>query len=162
MNYGETAQQVLEALQAAAGDDGDPAIVVTRTTPTPRGSVAAPVVETAAGVGLIFDYSFRDSGAGTLGATLIQANDKNLLLASLAADGAALALTPRKGDKILAPDGLRYHVENVKAVGPSGVVVLFDIQLRDGVAAPSHGPALVTESGALLTTEDGSAILLES
>lgn len=161
MSYAETAQGVLEDLIEAA-EEGTYACTITRTTPPARGSADAAVVETATGVGLIFDYESRDSGTSSHGATLILANDKRLYLAALAADGTAIALTPKKGDKITAPDGLKYNVENVKRVGPSGVVVLFDIQLRDGVAAPTHGPALLTESGALLTTEDGSAILLES
>lgn len=129
MNYGDTAQQVLEALQAAAGDDGDPGVALTRTYPVPRGGGVAPAPLATAGVGLIFDYDFRDSGSSMLGETRILAGDKRLLLAALTAAGAAIA-PPLKGDAAVAPDGLTYTVENVKAVGPSGVVVLYDVQLR--------------------------------
>lgn len=129
MNYGETAQQVLEALQAAAGDDGDPTTTLTRTYPAPRGGGATPAPVVTPGVGLVFDYDFKDSGAGMLGATQILAGDKRLLLATLTATGAAIP-APLKGDKALAPDGLTYTVENVKVVSPSGVAVLYDVQLR--------------------------------
>ncbi len=129
MNYGETAQQVLEALQAAAGDDGDASVVITRTTPTPRGSSDAATTATTNGVGLVFEYNRVNSGDGVHPGTEILAGDKQLLLAALDANGVAITL-PKKGDKCLAPDGITYNVENVKPLAPSGVAVLYDVNLR--------------------------------
>lgn len=129
-DYLATAQDALEALTEFGG--ADPGVTLTRTPPgayKPGQGTGTPGEPTTwAGVGLVFDYDFKDSGASVAGASLIQAGDRRLYLAALGADGVAI-VAPKHGDKCQAPDGA-YKVENVKTLAPAGLAVLYDVQLR--------------------------------
>lgn len=130
-DYLATAQDALDVLLEFGG--ATPGALFTRTTPgaydTGTRTTGEPTTTTTAGVALAFDYEFKDSGAATEGGSLIRAGDKRLYLAALSALGAAIA-APRKGDACRAPDGLTYAVENVKTLAPTGVAILYDVQLR--------------------------------
>ncbi len=81
------------------------------------------------GVGLVFDYDFRTSGANTMGSSLIQAGDRQLYLSTFDVDGAPVA-TPIDGGKCTAPDGTLYTMHNVKNLAPAGVPILYEVTLR--------------------------------
>jgi hypothetical protein len=127
----ETAQQAHAALVDAGGDD--PGVTLTHTAVAEYDKATSTTtpgaVTTTAGVGLVFDYEFRDSGASTHAGTLVRAGDRRLYLSPLDASLAAIR-PPEHGDKCLGPDGLTYNVESVKTLSPAGVPLLYDLLLR--------------------------------
>ncbi len=133
MDWGDTAQQALEALVAAGG--AAPGVTLTRTTPgeydPATSTTAAPTVLVTAGVGLVFPYSLQASGESRYGegGALIVMGDQQLYLAALDAAGVAIA-DPKAGDACLAPDGFTYTVKTVKTLAPAGVALVHDVQLR--------------------------------
>jgi hypothetical protein len=126
-----TAQQAHDALVDAGG--AEPGVVLTHPATGGYDKATSTVVPgapvTARGVGLVFDYDFRDSGAAVNGNTLVRAGDRRLYLSPFDQDGADVR-PPEHGDKCLAPDGMTYNVESVKTLAPAGVAVLYDVLLR--------------------------------
>lgn len=128
-NYAKTAVQARNSLQRFGGQV--PGATFTRETGGggQPGQNSAPSIQSWQAIALVFDYSGQSQGDGTRLDALIQAGDKQLYAAAIDAAGAPIT-APAKPDKCLAPDGVEYTVETVKPLGPAGVLVLYEIQLR--------------------------------
>jgi hypothetical protein len=126
-DYPESAQDALELLVDFGG--AEPGLAFTRTTrggfdPATGGGATAAM--TFQGVGLIFAYT--DKGGTTAAGSTVKAGDQKAYVAALTVDGQALP-APAKPDRVLAPDGITYTVENVDALAPAGQVVLYELHL---------------------------------
>lgn len=110
---------VLDMAGPPAVDDYDPA--------TGTGGPAAPTSVTALGV--ILDYTAKEYGNQP--DALIRYGDRQVLMAAIDVNGAAMTVdqVPMEA-QILAPDGVTYTIKNIKPLNPTGVVVLFDINVR--------------------------------
>lgn len=132
IDYAETAQSAHDAIVDAGG--GDPGVTLTRTTrgghDAASGAPGAGTTTTTAGVGLVFDYELINSGAGTYDSSLTREGDKRLILSTMTLAGVAIAQPKKGADRVLCPDGSTYNVERVKVISPTGVPVLYDVQLR--------------------------------
>lgn len=120
----EDARQILLDFGGAT-----PGLVFTRTATgayDPAIGEPATTATTTAAIGVTFAYS---NGATTAPGSLIQAGDLQAFVAALDLGGSPIT-TPAKPDTCLAPDGHTYTVENVKALAPTGIAVLYEIQLR--------------------------------
>lgn len=74
--------------------------------------------------GAIFDY-----GTKQIDGTLIKAGDKQLLLSAFNTDGAALT-APVLGDTVTISSVVYTLVEPLKTVGPAGITVIYECNLR--------------------------------
>lgn len=92
----------------------------------PAAGGGTPTITTTAAIGATFAYS---NGATTREGSLIQQGDLQAFVAALDLSGNPLP-APVKPDTCLAPDGHTYTVESVKALAPTGIAVLYEIQLR--------------------------------
>ena len=130
-DYGATAQDALEALAEFGA-----LTTVTYAAPPPAddydpetSSGAAPSASSVTAFGAIFDYSGREYGDQP--DSLIRAGDRQLLLAAIDVNGAPIAVEQAPIEAaVVGPDGAPYIIKNVRALGPAGVVVLFDITVR--------------------------------
>lgn len=124
-DYGETAQDVREALEETG------ALCALAWTPPPESDAPdaptpAPLAFSAWGV--ILDYS--DKALGTQSNSLIEAGDRQILLACFdESTGDALPLPPAES-KIIAPDGIEYTIKRAKPLAPAGIPVMFDLNVR--------------------------------
>lgn len=97
------------------------------STDTGPRAVAPPAVDYEA-FGAIFDYDRQM--VGTQPDSLIRAGDRQLLLSVLTEPALGDLPEPPFGARIVAPDGVAYKVASVKVVGPAGVAVMYDVNLR--------------------------------
>ena len=74
--------------------------------------------------GAVFDY-----GAKQIDGTLIKAGDKQLLLSAVKTDGTALT-APVLGDTVSIGGVVYTLVEPLKTVGPAGITVIYEANLR--------------------------------
>lgn len=91
----------------------------------PSAPPSAPVTVQAAGVTL--PYSFKQ--IGTQPDSLIRAGDRQLLLAALDVNGAALPEPPPDAQVTLA-DGSLWLVKNPQPLSPAGFPIMYDITIR--------------------------------
>lgn len=124
-DYGETAQDVREALEEAGALSS-----LTWTPPpisdAPDAAVPAPL--TFSGWSVILDYGYKQ--IGTQPDSLIVAGDRQVLLAVFdETTGAAMPQPPAESN-IIAPDGIEYTVKLAKPLAPAGVPVMFDLNVR--------------------------------
>ncbi|AZR93926.1 hypothetical protein BBB39_09195 [Bordetella trematum] len=89
----------------------------------------APSTETdSVGVGVLFDYTAQAAGIANLSGSVIETGDKQLYLAPEQAAGGPMPAA-RPADLVLAL-GATWRVVSVKALAPTGAVLLYEIQLR--------------------------------
>ena len=98
------------------------------TSNAPDASLPEPVTVRAWGVQL--EYSANKQG--TQADSLIQAGDKQILLAALIDDGEEVLPEPPPECACIAPDGIEYVVKLVKPLAPAGVAVMYDLNIRRG------------------------------
>lgn len=90
----------------------------------PATGISTPVAPaTYAGRGAVFDYKRTD-----VNATLVEAGDQRLYLSPFQADGSTMP-EPDTSDEVTLADGVTHAVKNCGKVAPSGVPVLYDVQL---------------------------------
>lgn len=132
-DYLETAQEAVEALAefgalatvtrtvAAAGDD----------LAAPNYNAPAPATAAVTAFGAIFDYDAGKLASGNQPDALIRTGDRQLLFAALDVNGAAVTEEQLPIDAaVTGPDGKPYILKNVRTIGPAGVAVLFDCNVR--------------------------------
>lgn len=123
-DYGDTAQDVREALEEAG------ALCALAWTPAPLSDApdaATPDPLAFSAYGVILDYS--DKQIGTQSNSLIEAGDRQVLLAVFDEFGNALPLPPAES-KIVAPDGIEYTIKRAKPLAPAGVPVMYELNVR--------------------------------
>jgi hypothetical protein len=125
IDYASTAREAYDALREAG------ALVTLSWTVTPDYDPAqpepVPAVVSVATYGAVLEYNFRE--VGTQPDSLVRAGDRQLLLAAVTPDGAALPEPPLDAVATLA-DGSSLTLKNVRPLAPAGVPVLYDITLR--------------------------------
>jgi hypothetical protein len=88
------------------------------------GAMTGTTTSTQTAYGAIFDY-----GAKQIDGTLIKAGDKQVLISAFKSDGSALT-APVLGDTVTI-GGVTYTlVEPLKTVGPAGITVIYEANLR--------------------------------
>lgn len=106
------------------------ALFVLTWTPAPTSDAPdapIPLPVTVSAYGLLLEYSANKQG--TQPDSLIQAGDKQVLLAALDINNVPIAAIPPEAT-CDAPDGVRYVVKTPKALAPAGVPILFDLNVR--------------------------------
>ena len=88
------------------------------------GAMTGASTSTQAAYGAVFDY-----GAKQIDGTLIKAGDKQLLLSAFKTDGTALT-APVLGDTVSIGGVVYTLVEPLKTVGPAGITVIYEANLR--------------------------------
>ena len=88
------------------------------------GAMTGTTTSTQTAYGAIFDY-----GAKQIDGTLIKAGDKQLLLSAFKTDGTALT-APVLGDTVSIGGVVYTLVEPLKTVGPAGITVIYEANLR--------------------------------
>jgi hypothetical protein len=88
------------------------------------GAMTGTTTSTQTAYGAIFDY-----GAKQIDGTLIKAGDKQVLISAFKSDGSALT-APVLGDTVTI-GGVTYTlVEPLKTVGPAGITVIYEANIR--------------------------------
>ena len=88
------------------------------------GGMTGATTSTQSAYGAVFDY-----GAKQIDGTLIKAGDKQLLLSAFKTDGTALT-APVLGDTVSIGGVVYTLVEPLKTVGPAGITVIYEANLR--------------------------------
>ena len=88
------------------------------------GGMTGATTSTQTAYGAVFDY-----GAKQIDGTLIKAGDKQLLLSAFKTDGTALT-APVLGDTVSIGGVVYTLVEPLKTVGPAGITVIYEANLR--------------------------------
>lgn len=89
----------------------------------PDTGTAALTTTDQTGNGALFDYGLHASGQSFGEGTMIVSGDKNLLLSPVG------ITAPAAGGKVIAA-GVTWEIVSVKTTAPSGVPVLYEVQLR--------------------------------
>lgn len=123
-DYAQSAQDALDLLTEFG------AVVTVSWTPAPTSDApdaVQPAPVTARAYGAVLEYNRMQ--IGTQADSLIRAGDRQLLLATLDENGAAM---PEPPSEALVTDGagIRYRVKVCAPLAPAGVAVLYDITLR--------------------------------
>lgn len=123
-DYAQSAQDALDLLTEFG------AVITVSWTPAPTSDAPdapQPAPVTARAFGVVLEYSANKMG--TQADALIRQGDRQLLLAVVDENGAAM---PEPALEALVTDagGVRYRVKNVAPLAPAGVPVLFDVNLR--------------------------------
>lgn len=98
--------------------------IVPGTYSPSTGGMTGGSTSTQAAYGAVFDY-----GAKQIDGTLIKAGDKQLLLSAFKTDGTALT-APVLGDTVSIGGVVYTLVEPLKTVGPAGITVIYEANLR--------------------------------
>jgi len=88
------------------------------------GAMTGTTTSTQTAYGAVFDY-----GTKQIDGTLIKAGDKQLLLSAFKTDGTALT-APVLGDTVSIGGVVYTLVEPLKTVGPAGITVIYEANLR--------------------------------
>jgi len=88
------------------------------------GAMTGATTSTQTAYGAVFDY-----GTKQIDGTLIKAGDKQLLLSAFKTDGTALT-APVLGDTVSIGGVVYTLVEPLKTVGPAGITVIYEANLR--------------------------------
>ncbi|WP_063582859.1 hypothetical protein [Achromobacter ruhlandii] len=80
------------------------------------------------GIGALFDYTAQAAGVANMAGSVIETGDKQLYLAPELATGGAMP-EPKPTDLVLAL-GVTWRVVTVKTLAPAGLVLLYELQLR--------------------------------
>lgn len=80
------------------------------------------------GIGVLFDYTAQAAGLTNMAGSVIETGDKQMYLAPELAAGGPMP-EPRPADLVLAL-GATWRVVTVKTLAPAGLVLLYELQLR--------------------------------
>lgn len=121
----ETIDAAADLLEAGAVISLSWSVVASYDPSNPSAPPSPPVTVQAGGV--VLPYS--SNKIGTQPDSLIRAGDRQLLLAALDVNGAALPEPPPDAEVTLA-DGSVWLVKNPQPLAPAGVPIMYDITIR--------------------------------
>lgn len=126
-DYAEMAASVSQELLVESGGPVTVRQVVTGEYDPELGEAPTTTVDND-GIGALFDYTAQAAGLANLAGSVIETGDKQLYLAPQLAAGGPMP-EPKPADLVLAL-GATWRVVTVKTLAPTGLALLFELQLR--------------------------------